>query len=584
MARKSCRLVVLALLAAAFSGAAHAQAGAGKAVQEVVDLSQESQALAEKIDVLLRHVPPFFDPANETQRTLAIAKTAGIEAIEVKAVAGSERLKLEDGSPAPLELRRLEISGRASYGDVLTFLHRMGDLVRLTDLETLRLKVEEGNVVRFTAGFAFPCYLDASAEIKPLPPDVATAFRDMLRQLKATHRLLTEVTERSKPRLVSALAAFDNLNRERATALTELQAGGEIVLKGLVAGASARDGLKPALEKAGFVVSHVETSPAGSCQAFSATARLEAGEVPWDYVPANGLFDADAAEVCSPEPTGGRVAAHGTATSPDALTLHLHGVRLSDVFFVLNGLTSQSFVIASDAGIKGRVSLDVEGATLDETLAAMSSIGVYVGPGPLHLVSRKPPAATAPRPGRYTGEAIDLSIRGADLKMMLCTLSVALEKPIWVPDKLDDVVTAFSTDLPADQVLDGLAAAAGLVSVRKPDRWIVGPAPEARLGSQKSVNACPPPAEDPTALLSTGNPSHLRTLTVTLPQLATGDLDLAGLANLKGKWKAYAYTPTQRLLTLEVGQSLLEANVGSIGPTGVTYVTGASAVEVPLRP
>src|SRR6185312_3786051 len=482
MARKSCRLVVVALLAAAFPGAAQAQSG--KAVREVVDLSREAQALAEKIDVLLRRVPPGLDPADETRRARAVAKASGIDTIEVKAVAGSERLKLEDGSPASLELRRLEISGRASYGDVLAFLHRMGDLVRLTDLETLRLEVEAGNVVSFTAGFAFLCYLDTSEEIKPLPPDVVTAYRDKLRELKATHRLLTEVTERSKPRLVAALAAFDNLNRERATALTTLRAGGEIVLKGVVAGASARDGLKPALAKAGFLVSHVEMSPAGGCQTFSATARLEAGEVPWEPVIFNGLFDFWATEVCSPEPTGGRVVAHGTATSQDALTLHLHGVRLSDVFFVLNELTALNFVLSPGAaGIKGRVSLDVEGATLDETLAAMSSVGVAVGPGPLHLVSRaeKPLAATAPRPGRYTGEAIDLSVRSADLKVILCTLSVVLEKPIWVPQNLDGVVTAFSADLPADQVLDVLVSGAELVSVRKADRWIVGPGPEAKL-------------------------------------------------------------------------------------------------------
>jgi len=584
MARKSCRLAVIVVLAAAFFGAVHAQAGAGKAGQEIDDLLLQCQALTTQIDELLLQVPPGLDPADEIRRAHEVAKTTGIDALEVKAIAGSERLKLEDGSPAPLELRRLEISGQASYGDVLTFLHRMGDLTRLVEVETLRLKVEAGNVVRFTAGLAFPCHLDTADEIKPLTTDLATAYRELLRQLKATHRLLTEVTERSKPRLVAALSAFDNLNRERATVLTEIRAGGEIVLQGIVAGVSARDGLKPALARAGFVVSQVEMSPAGSCQAFSATARLAAGEVPWEYVPFNGLFDFQVTEVCSPEPTGGRVTFRGTAASPDALTLRLHGVRLSDVFFVLNELTAQSFILA--AGDKGRVSLDVEGATLEETLAAMSSIGMAAGPGPLHLVSlaEKPPAATAPRPGRYTGEAIDLSVRGADLKEMLCTLSVALEKPVWVPDKLDGVVTAFSTDLPADQVLDGLVAAAGLVSVRKADRWIVGPGPAAKLASQKSVNACPPPAEDPIALLPTYSPPHLRNLTVTLPQLATGDLDLAGLASLKGKWKAYVYTPWQRLVVLDTGQSLLDARVGSIGPAGVSYATGTSAVEVPLRP
>ncbi|HSS51636.1 MAG TPA: hypothetical protein VLX28_22050, partial [Thermoanaerobaculia bacterium] len=192
------------------------------------------------------------------------------------------------------------------------------------------------------------------------------------------------------------------------------------------------------------------------------------------------------------------------------------------------------------------------------------------------------PAATAPRPGGYTGEAIDLLVRNADLKVLLCTLSMVLQKPVWVPRKLDEVVTAFSENLPADQLLDGLSAAAGFVARQEADRWIVGP--EARLGNQEAVNACPPPSDDDLSSVPADIPSHLASLREALPELATGDLDLAGLASFKGPWKAYVYTPSQRLISLDAGQELLDAKVGSIGPTGVSYTKGSATVDVPLRP
>ncbi|HEX4964518.1 MAG TPA: hypothetical protein VF173_27125 [Thermoanaerobaculia bacterium] len=583
MTRKSNPFVLIALALIAFSSMAQAQAGASKPNEDVAGLERETQELSIKIEKLLYLVPPAFDLADVTQRARVVAKASEIERFEMKSAAG-ERLKLADGSSAPIELHRLEVSGRGPYGGVLAFFHRMGNLSRLVVLETLRLKVEAGNVVRFTAGLAFPIYADSPDPAAPLPRDVASAYRDLLRKLQTKHRLLTDLTERSQPRLAAALAAFDNLNRERATALTELQAGDEVVLKGVVAGPSARDGLKPTLAKAGFRVNQVRTSPAGACQAFIATVQLKAGDVPWDYVPGNGLFDSATADFCAAEPVSGRVTARGAATSPDALTLHLHGVRLSDVFFVLNDLTAASFLL--DPSLKERVSVDVEGTTLEETLAAMSSVGVAVSPGPLHRVSRAPqqPAATAPKTESYTGERIDLLVRNAELKLILCTMSMVLQKPIWVPRKLESLVTAYSKDLPADQVLDGLLATAGLIAVKEEDRILVGPGPETQLRSQPSENACPPPADESKPVPATDYSSHLWSLNESLPHLATGDLDLAGLASTKGTWKAYVYTPSRRLMSLIAGQELSGAKVGAVGPTGVSYTTGSSAVEVPLYP
>lgn len=276
-----------------------------------------------------------------------------------------------------------------------------------------------------------------------------------------------------------------------------------------------------------------------------------------------------------------------------ALTLHLREVDLAHVFFVLNDLTSESFVI--DAGVQGRLSVDLENAPLEKALAAVRSAGVVVGPGPLHRVSQAGSPPAAPSQASYTGEKISVSLENADLPNIVCVLGGLPNRQtvkarglgtisrkqnpefkVLVPLGLQGRVSIFSSDLPWDQVLDGLLAPLGFLSVLDEDGLFVGRGPEANVRSQPDVvDACQISSE----------PGPTSPLSENLSDLDAAGLELVGLAWKDNAWKAYAYAPGRRLLSLETGERLRDASVTDVGPTGVVFTTDEGrVVNASLRP
>ncbi|HEV8580719.1 MAG TPA: hypothetical protein VGX68_16765 [Thermoanaerobaculia bacterium] len=557
---------------------------------EIDKMQKELVELTQKVDELYRRVP-FCDPAEEERAVRLWAEKGGeLVSPEIKS-AGSERLLFADGTPTPVQLNRLEVSGRDPYSKVHLFLIRMGLRNRLIDLERLHLEAEAGTTVSYTARLALPCYSEPQPEkaAKETPP---LSLHDFVAQTLARQRTMfekvTELTTRSKPaRFAEALAAFDGATRGRGVALTEVRLAEEAVLEGVVAGASGPAGLKPTLEKAGFRVTGMQMSPAGACHKFAVTARPEEREPleEPDVVIWNGLFDDQTAAFCELAPSAGRVVVRGKTPVPegDALALHLRDVNLVDAFFILHDLTAANFVI--DADVKGRVSVDVEGAGLEETLAAMSAAGVIVGPGPLRRVSRagnEAAAPASPRPG-YTGEPIDVSVHDTDLGTFLCTLGQISERRVWSLADLKSRFNMFVKDVPWDQVLDGLAASAGLVAVLDEDRLLVGPGPAEKLPSLPGlVPYCKPPVD---SIEELGSIPRLEGSPVPLPRLAAAELELAGLVRAGDAWKAYVYTPSRRLMLLATDQQLLDARVTSVGSGEVVLAkAGSEALNVALRP
>lgn len=279
------------------------------------EITQETAALALKLDALWRRFPSC-NPAEEKRQLAIWAKQAGeLKDFDVKPVAEAERLRLEDGRPTPVKLIRLEISGRDPYEKVDDFLVRTAQRSRLMDLETLRLKAAAGGTVSFAARFALPCYSD---EENPAPAGSTPEklFSDHLAWLSGTYQKVEELTSRADTsRLALALGAFGREVGNSAVSLTEVRSAQEIVLEGVVSGASSRSGLEPALKRAGFQVGRVETSPAQECQKFSVTARLDALEPVGEReaVLGNGLFDDQTAAFCAPRPSLGKVVARGAA-------------------------------------------------------------------------------------------------------------------------------------------------------------------------------------------------------------------------------------------------------------------------------
>jgi hypothetical protein len=549
---------------------------AGATIDEI---AQETAALELKLDALWRRVPAC-DPAEEKRQLAIWAQQAGeLEAFDVKPVAGDERLRLEDGRPTPVKLIRLEISGRDPYEKVDDFLTRIAQRSRLMDLETLRLKAEAGGTVSFAARFALPCYSDEENPA-PVGSTPEKLFGDHLAWLSGTYQKVEELTARADTsRLALALGAFGREIGNSAVSLTEVRSAQEIVLEGVVSGASSRSGLEPALKRAGFQVGNVQTSPAQECQKFSVTARLDAREPDGERetVLGNGLFDDQTAVFCASRPSLGKVLARGAAPEGGALTLHMRDVELVHLFFALHDLTLQEFVV--DPDVQGRVSVEVDGATIEETLAAMSSVGVVVGPGPFRRVSRAAsrPAA-APSHAPYTGEKITVSLQDSDLATFLCMFEQISQRKISAPRELEGRVSVFVEDLPWDHVLDGVLASAGLVITPDGDRLRVGPASAAKVrGWSEAVDAC----EIQTS--GSGAPSRPAARR-SLPEMGLADLELAGLGRGGDDWKAYAYSPWRTFLPLKAGLKLLDASVKAVGPTGVAFTTGVSeVVDLPFQ-
>ena len=116
---------------------------------ELEALFEERRELELKIHKLLRVLPQSIDVDREERMVRRFGTEAGLGELRVELVAGGERVKLENGRPAPVELHRLEISGRGDYRRVQAFLSYMGNLGSPGAFERLHLVADAGETVRF---------------------------------------------------------------------------------------------------------------------------------------------------------------------------------------------------------------------------------------------------------------------------------------------------------------------------------------------------------------------------------------------------------------------------------------------------
>jgi hypothetical protein len=248
-----------------------------------------------------------------------------------------------------------------------------------------------------------------------------------------------------------------------------------------------------------------------------------------------------------------------------------------DVFRVLSELLSQSFVV--DADVKGTLGLDAEGAAPEDLFAAMETVGLKIGPGPLRRVSRGA-AAPAGHTTTYSGLPINLALKSAGLVDVFRMFSEVTGLPILVPQELAGTTTIFASELPWDQVLDAIIVSAGLTLVLEGSRALIGPEAAVRTEGH--------PGFVEVTRAGGASTSHARRSWWTGPdrleKLALDDLELAGLGRAGKEWSAYAVGPSGQFWSLAAGQALAGASVKSVGPTGVTFETASGPVEVPFRP
>lgn len=514
------------------------------------------------IERFQRVIPPTFDLPAERKAIDSLAQKAELSPIDVKVVPGTERLSGDDGHPVPVEINRLEMAGRGSYGAVHFFLSMARHRPRLVGVESLRFDAGPGETVRFVVRLMYPSWAPTPPE-NEIPSDMVAALRQKVVRSRAIRdRIVAMIARLKEDRAVDALGLFTEAAEEHAIALTSVRIDDGISMEGLLLGAAARAALAASLDKAKLRASRLQWSPAGACQAFSVSARFEPAEEPGGltesvvFTPGGPVFDGDSAAFCrgEPESPARRILVRGAASTNDnAFFLRLRNLDLVDVFFVLNDLIAENFVIDQD--VKGRVDLDIlEGATVDDALSAVSSAGVVIGSPPLRRVSRGKPAVPSTQRPSSGGEPINMSFRDADLAGILCLLGQVSGREIRMPRELRQRVSLFMTELPVGAALDQLLPSS----------------------STSAVNPCE---------LSSGSGSRLSRHPLKLEQLGIADLRIAGLARVGETWRAYVHAPARRVMPLEPGQRLFDGTVKSIGSKGVTFASDAKGViDVSLVP
>lgn len=172
MNRWRCRRLAIALIGSTLSwvGAAGAdeKSDLWRLEQELALLQREAEHLKERLareqpqledwkrrlETVKPLVPAYAADVEDQLRRLA--QEAGFESFAIRPVTAPERLAFPDGRPSPLEVRRLEISGRGGYARIPHFFLKAAHMKRVVSVESLRLETGTGAVVSFSARLALP--------------------------------------------------------------------------------------------------------------------------------------------------------------------------------------------------------------------------------------------------------------------------------------------------------------------------------------------------------------------------------------------------------------------------------------------
>lgn len=531
---------------------------------EIETLRERLRATEFEVESLRREVP---EASEQAWMELQAFVTRRLGDVDVTAV-GTEPTLLDDGRPSPVALCRMDIAGRVPFENVQRLLDAVARLPRIIDFEPLRLDAAPENEVALQSRLTWVCW---DGEVRsPVPPSSAVspeerimaAERAALLRMQSMHKTIIDFKARFRPaRLTHVLGALGEAATGEALALTAFRSTrGDAVIEGVTLGVAAAAAVKAAVESAGADDVKIQTSAAGDCRSFSISARFT-GEKPFLLQPTKLLFDHETGVLCrrGPQPAPKRIAVKGSGS----LTIHGREVDVADVFRILNELGAGNFLV--DAGVKGTVDIDAESATLEEILAAMSDL--TISPGPLHIVSSARTSGSPTTETNYSGEPIDLSLKNAALNDVLCLFAKITALKFIVPEKEQWDVTAFVRDIPWDQLLDTMFSAAGLKYAIDEDRVLVGTNP--------AVDAC------------RARGLARREWRISPEKVSVKDVKIAAIAHVAGVSKAFAYLPgsARILLTLEPGRKLLDGQVGTAGPAGVTFRTATNeATIVPFPP
>lgn len=537
------------------------------AAQDITQSRRELHELEIQMEKLRRAFPPSFTPDEQRKLIERRAKPAQLQ-VSVKTDEKPERLLFADGTPSPISVAHIDLSGRADHASFNFFLQLLDYGIEPVRIESATIKADGGGKVSFAARIAVAFYgADAGAETLPRSSDPAVDLRQRIRRMQDLIALINNLHVSGNARTFSdAMASISEGVGENAVALHEIRLGDEVTLEGEVAGAAARSALKSAMERAPFTLTDLTYTPGGPCRHFVAKAKLPPAKE-FDFeadtsesdpvVVGNGLFTTSSCGREGAKTSAKPITVRGK--SPGGVTIKLRDASAADLFYVLHDATGEDFV--ADGTLPARVTLTASDASVEETLAALSDVGLLIGPRPLRTVTargNRPAASTE----EMTGDKVSLLLWDAALQDVLCLFSNITGLPIGIDPATKRRVTIFANDVEWDRALIGILAVQGLRYRIDGTRALIG-ADEAALATNDLADPC----------MVKGDAENNRFSMFTVEQFDGSDLDLAGMARVDGSWRAYIRGPSGRLYPLNEGQKMLDATVQSIDSGGVTLST-----------
>lgn len=549
--------------------------------RELDALSRELAALEPALLAAARLVPIEPEiPALEA-RLRRFAEMAGVE-VDFRTLDHGETPALPDGSPGPLRLDRVELSGHGELWRIGALLsHIEAGALRLLDLESLELTAGDGSA-RFTARLLCPTW-SGSADVAAAPAGdprslVAERRAEVARLRHRVAALDAWVARTSDGRLGATADLLDALGSVERTQITALRLGDRVELAGATVGATARQALAGAIENAGFAVSAAATPASGACRPFHFALSPPSRTARWFAPVATGVDpDPEAVALCAtePEPRAGALTSSGDPARPGTFALQARGLGLVDLFRVLHEVTGVGFAVAPD--VRGTVDVDFEGVTLEEALATLAPLGLMVSEGPIHLVTRGRPSA--PRADDWSGEPVTFAFARLPVADLLCFVRDAFGLESRIEPGLDAAISIFVRDQPWDLLLVRALESAGLsyalvgivAHVAPPDRL------GAALGSWPS--AC-----EVAAASQALSVSRLSAAAVGLEDLEPADLGLVAIVEPHGgEPRAWTSAAFSRLLELVPGAAVQGGTLASVTRNGVEIrLAGGASIRLVL--
>ncbi|MHB0971260.1 MAG: hypothetical protein ACYC7A_18430 [Thermoanaerobaculia bacterium] len=554
---------LLTIVLLPFDAAAHQSADA--LPEALRALRAERNAIEMRIELLRRMIPAEFHFESETEHARKMAKEAEIE-LSAEAIAGSESIATDAGA-APFRMHRVRYRGAGPLDAIGFWLELVAIRDwRMTDLDVLTIERAENGTPRFVAEFICPIW--------PFPTTPPPAWRDPVAQLRAevdrdraVERSLNELHARTKDgRLARAAALLDAIDESDALRITHVKLADAVEMRGVVIGAAARASLLDAIRSSNLGIERLAMPRRGACRPFSIVARAGIDDAADRHV--EDKSDRDLGALCgaAPLPASKRVTARGTGP----FSIHLRSVQLTDAGFVLHDLTGQSFIV--DRDVDALIDVDLEKVTPDEVLTAFRSAGFFIGPGPLHRISK---VAHTPPAGSFSGEPVSLIFRDAALGPVLCIFQEITALEVKMPADSHARISIFADQMPWDLALENVIASAGLSYAIDGMKLYVGSLTAlASAASRPQSSACEANDADDGAMRPLLAAAHLDST----------DIVLAGTAATADGWRAYTRLTWPPLFRIDKDAKLVDSTITSIERDGVSVkMRSGEVVKLPIQ-